>query len=286
MASTLLISTAELAAVLGDPHLRIIDCRSDLTNLAAGELAYTAGHIPGARHVHLDRELSDLSLKSVHGRHPLPSAEQLARVWARLDIDQHSRVVAYDQDQGMYAARLWWMLRETGHTQVQILDGGYAKWQTDGQAIETTTNAGATELPREGAGQLRAAAIVPVAQLQQALADETILLLDARGAPRFRGEVEPIDPVAGHVPGASNRPYPSNLDADGRFKPADVLRAEFAALLVGRSPASVVHMCGSGVTACHNLFAMELAGLTGSRLYADSWSGWITDPARPIARGP
>lgn len=286
MVSTPLISCAELSAALGEPGLRVIDCRFDLGNPDAGTLAYAECRIPGARYAHLDRDLSDLSLKSTHGRHPLPSSMALSASMSRLGVERGTQVVAYDQDSGMYAARLWWLLRECGHAQVRVLDGGYARWLKLGLTLEqgTPPNYPSKGLPE--ALDLRAGALVGADQLLPALHSNAMLLLDARGAARFRGEVEPIDPVAGHVPGARNRPFTENLAPDGCFKAPEQLRAEFEALLVGQSPASVVHMCGSGVTACHNRLAMDVAGLNGSRLYADSWSGWITDPGRPIATGP
>lgn len=278
-----LISTTELHALLGRPELRVIDCRFDLGNPAWGEAEFQAGRIPGARYAHLDRDLSDLSQKGSRGRHPLPQMSAFSASLSRLGIDKHARVVVYDQNQGMYAARLWWLLGACGHPAVQVLDGGYARWQAEGLPIDT--GAASTQPPTRLPESLwlQPNEVVEVDRLQHDLAAHSIALLDARAAARFRGEVEPIDPVAGHVPGAVNRPYTLNLDASGRFKPAAQLREEYAALLVGRTPASVVHMCGSGVTACHNRLAMDVAGLYGSRLYADSWSGWITDRSRPIA---
>ena len=283
MGSAPLISTSELAAQLADPQLRVIDCRFDLTQPGWGEAEYQAGRIPGARYAHLDRDLSDLSQKATRGRHPLPTLTAFSASLSRLGINRQTRVVVYDQHQGMYAARLWWLLSACGHPAVQVLDGGYAAWLAAGLPVDSTPASvqAPTRLPE--ALVLQPGEVVEVDALCSALAAHNILLLDARAAPRFRGEVEPIDPVAGHVPGAYNRPFTLNLDAHGRFKPAAVLRAEFDALLVGRTPSSVVHMCGSGVSACHNRLAMDVAGLYGSRIYADSWSGWITDPARPIA---
>lgn len=283
MGSAPLISTSELAAQLADPQLRVIDCRFDLAQPGWGEAEYQAGRIPGARYAHLDRDLSDLSQKATRGRHPLPTLTAFSASLSRLGINRQTRVVVYDQHQGMYAARLWWLLSACGHPAVQVLDGGYAAWLAAGLPLDSTPASvqAPTRLPE--ALVLQPGEVVEVDALCSALAAHNILLLDARAAPRFRGEVEPIDAVAGHVPGAHNRPFTVNLDAHGRFKPAAVLRAEFDALLVGRTPSSVVHMCGSGVTACHNRLAMDVAGLYGSRIYADSWSGWITDPARPIA---
>jgi len=279
-----LIASSELAATLGDPSLVIVDCRFELGNACSGEQAFASARIPGARYVHLERDLSDMAEYAVHGRHPLPSSAQVAGVFARLGIDARSSVVGYDADTGAYAARLWWLLRASGHSAVRVLDGGFAAWRAAGMPIESGVPraiAATAKRPLE----LHAGHWLEVDALQRALTDASVSLIDARGAPRFRGEVEPIDAVAGHIPGAINRPFLENLDANGRFKPASVLRAEFDSLLVGRLPASVVHMCGSGVTACHNQLAMVRAGLEGSRLYADSWSGWITDRSRPVASG-
>lgn len=278
-----LISTAELHPLLRLPELRVIDCRFDLGNPAWGEGEFQASRIPGARYAHLNRDLSDLSQQAIHGRHPLPQMSAFSASLSRLGIDKHARVVVYDQNQGMYAARLWWLLSACGHPAVQVLDGGYAAWQAAGlpQDSGPVGPQSPTRLPESL--RLQSNEVVEVDQLQRDLARHSVTLLDARAAARFRGEVEPIDPVAGHVPGAINRPFTLNLDAEGRFKPPAELREEYAALLVGRTPASVVHMCGSGVTACHNRLAMDVAGLYGSRIYADSWSGWITDRSRPIA---
>lgn len=286
MASTPLISTADLATRLADRQLRIVDCRFELSDAEAGARAYALSRIPHARHADLNRDLSDLSQSATHGRHPLPDLTRLAASLARLDLTRDAHVVAYDQDSGVYAARLWWLLRSLGFTHVKVLNGGFAAWQAEGLPVETEAppRQPASRLPANL--QLPATAWLDADAVQRGLANRAIVLIDARGAQRFRGEVEPIDPVAGHVPGAINRPYTDNLGPDGRFKEPGQLRAEFARLLNGHSPGEVVHMCGSGVTACHNRLAMDHAGLRGSRLYPDSWSGWITDPARPVAVGP
>lgn len=285
MASTPLISTAELAAPPADALLRIVDCRFDLSDPDAGVRAYQMSRIPGARYADLNRDLSDLRLSATHGRHPLPDLTRLAASLARLDLTRDAHVVAYDQDSGAYAARLWWLLRCLGFAHVKVLDGGYVAWQAEDRGIETGPPP--QHPPSRIPAHLRfsATAALDATALQRGLQNGSVLLLDARGAARFRGEVEPIDPVAGHVPGAINRPYAENLRGDGRFKDPAQLRREFGALLDGRTPAQVVHMCGSGVTACHNRLAMEHAGLRGSRLYPDSWSGWITDRSRPVAVG-
>ena len=285
MASTPLISTADLATRLADRNLRIIDCRFDLGDPDAGCRAYLQSRLPHARYADLNRDLSDLSQAAEHGRHPLPSMTSLAASFARLDITRHAPVVAYDQDSGAYAARLWWLLRSVGHTQVKVLDGGFAAWQRAGLPLETGTP------PRYPPSRLPERLVLAPGTwlsadaLANGLADGTLALLDARGAPRFRGEVEPIDPVAGHVPGALNRPFMDNLAPDGCFKDPAQLHREYTQLLRGLPVTKVVHMCGSGVTACHNRLAMDVAGLRGSRLYPDSWSGWITDPTRPVAVG-
>lgn len=285
MASTPLISAAELASRLSDRNLRIIDCRFELADAEAGRRLYAQSRVPHARHADLNRDLSDLTQVQRHGRHPLPGLTALAASLGRLDITRHTPVVAYDQDAGAYAARLWWLLRATGHMQVQVLDGGFAAWQRAGLPLETGAppQHPPSRLPEHL--QFLPGAWLSTDQLRSGLADNSVRLLDARAAPRFAGEVEPIDAVAGHVPGALNRPFLDNLGSDGCFKDPAQLRAEFSRLLDGRAASGVVHMCGSGVTACHNLLAMELAGLPGSRLYADSWSGWITDPSRPVAVG-
>jgi len=278
-----LISVDELSQVLGDAQLRIVDCRFELTKPAAGEAAWRSERITGARYAHLEHDLSDMRECAQHGRHPLPDPTQFNAVLARLGITPATRVIAYDQDQGAYAARLWWLLRASGHPHVQVLDGGFAAWKAKGQATDNGEPALFPPAPSVARTQIDRDAWLSADEVAQALASSSIKLIDARGAPRFRGEVEPMDRVAGHVPAAINRPFTENLGADGRFHPPAVLREAFLRLLVGRSAGSVVHMCGSGVTACHNLLAMEVAGLTGSRLYSDSWSGWITDPSRPIA---
>lgn len=285
MASTPLISTADLATRLAERNLRIIDCRFELADPEAGRRAYVQSRLPHARYADLNRDLSDLAQCAEHGRHPLPSMTSLAASLARLDITRHTSVVAYDQDSGAYAARLWWLLRSVGHTQVKVLNGGFAAWQRAGLPLETGTPAAfpPSRLPERLV--LAPGAWLTAEALGKGLADNSLSLVDARGAARFRGEVEPIDPVAGHVPGALNRPFTDNLGSDGCFKEPAQLRQEFTQLLRGRAPTHVVHMCGSGVTACHNRLAMDVAGMRGSRLYPDSWSGWITDPERPVAVG-
>lgn len=277
---TTLVSIDALAARPHDPDLRIFDCRFALADPAAGEAAWRTAHIPGARYAHLDRDLSGPHAPGA-GRHPWPSAEAFAAWLGREGITPVTQVVAYDAGDGAFAARLWWLLRSVGHRAVAVLDGGFAAWTAAGLPTDADTPEVVVAPPYPGtfaSGRLLDA----ITTAQRVAAGD--LLIDARGAERFRGEVEPIDRVAGHVPGARNRPYPANL-RDGRFKPAAELAAEFAALLEGRAPSSVVAMCGSGVTACHHLLAMAHAGLDGAALFTGSWSGWIEDPARPVATG-
>lgn len=279
---TALITAAQLQALMaaGQPLL-IVDASFDLADTGAGEKAYAAGHLPGARYAHLDRDLSGAKTGR-NGRHPLPTREAFAATAAGLGLRPGTQVVAYDGQGGMYAARLWWMLRWIGHGAAAVLDGGTAAWTAAGgaltQALPATPGAaGAYPLGDSLAPSLDGDALL--ARLGR------VRLIDARAGERFRGEVEPLDRLAGHIPGASNRFFKDNLQADGRFKPAAELREAFAVLLGARAPAEVVHQCGSGVTACHNLLAMEAAGLSGSVLYPGSWSEWSSDPSRPVARG-
>lgn len=281
MLKTTLIDAADLAALPPDQVL-IVDCRFALGDPAQGERDYLDGHIPGAFYASLDRDLSDLSRQAEGlGRHPLPLEPAFNALLSRWGWRGGMQVVSYDTAGGaLAAARLWWLLRLVG-IQAAVLDGGYAAWLAAGLPAES------------GAATSRAAGKISLHYDEsQLLLDHTAVadgasgqLLDARAPPRYRGEVEPLDRVGGHVPGALNRPFADNLGSDGRFKPAAQLREEFTAVLAGAEPAQVVHMCGSGVTACHNLLAMEYAGLRGSRLYAPSWSGWISDPTRPVALG-
>jgi len=277
---TTLISAAELAA-LPPSEVLIVDCRYVMADAAQGERDYRAGHIPGAVFASLDRDLSDLSRQSEGlGRHPLPPESSFTDVLGRWGWLPGLQVVAYDTANGaMAAARLWWLLRLAGERAVAVLDGGLAAWQAAGLPLETGT---VERTPTQ---------VVVHYEPSQVILDHDVVIeprqvvLDARAAPRYRGDVEPLDRVGGHIPGALNRPFADNLAADGRFKDADDLRREFLAVLGDHVPSQVVHSCGSGVTACHNLLAMEHAGLAGSRLYAPSWSGWISDPTRPVAKG-
>jgi len=276
-----LITAQDLSGLCAHTPVLVVDCRHDLMDKQKGHRAYAQSHLPNAVFADVERDLSDLTKQGL-GRHPLPDAEAFAATLARWGYGAQQQIVAYDDGSGAYAARLWWMLRLIGHRDVAVLDGGFAAWTAADLPLTT-------EVPPEAASVMDLGwsfdNVVYAQELERLLLDNVeVLLLDARGAPRFRGEVEPIDPVAGHVPGAFNRPFTENLDASGRFKHADELREEFSALLGNREPRHVVHMCGSGVTACHNLLAMEHAGLPGSRVFAPSWSGWIADPARPVAR--
>jgi thiosulfate/3-mercaptopyruvate sulfurtransferase len=275
-----LITAEALATHAGNPSWRLFDCRHDLTAPDAGSQAYRAGHIPGAQFLHLDRDLS--GTKTGHnGRHPLPDPSALAARLAQCGVSNHTQVVAYDDSGGMFAARLWWLLRWLGHDKVAVLDGGLASWR--GAGLELTT-----ELPRITPSVLHQrvrADTVDAAYVMSHLHQPSMLLIDARSPDRYRGENETLDPVAGHIPGAINRFFKDNLTSAACFKPAAQLRAEFDQLLRGRAVATVVAQCGSGVTACHNLLALEIAGLCGARLYPGSWSEWCSDPRRPVTAG-
>ena len=277
-----LIDAHDLAAAMRERDVLVVDCRFDLTDPCGAESAYAKAHIPGAVYADLNRDLSDLS-KAGRGRHPLPDAAAFSAVLGRWGWTPGTPVVAYDEANGaLAAARLWWMLRLIGERDVAVLDGGLAAWKAAGLPLGAEA---ARPIPTKVTVEFDPSQVVYSEAMRQMLHSPQVVLVDARAAPRFRGEIEPLDAVAGHVPGARNRPFSDNLAADGRFKPVSTLRAEFDALLSARGSADVVHMCGSGVTACHNLLAMEHAGLTGSRIYAPSWSGWIADPERPIAEG-
>ena len=279
---TTIVSAGELAAVLGQPGLALVDCRHDLADPGAGEAAWRSGHLPRAGHAHLDRDLSDHRKPPSQGRHPLPDAADFNRTLARLGIRPGVQVVAYDAADGsMAAARFWCLLRSMGHRRVAVLDGGVAAWRALGLPMDTTPPQTA---PGHYDGSFDASHFATAQDVEARLAEASGWLLDARAPARFRGEAEPLDPVAGHIPGALNRPLSANLQ-DGRMKSPALLRSGFRTLIGDRAPADVVMSCGSGVTACHNLLAMAHAGLEGARLYGGSWSGWVSDPARPVARG-
>ncbi|MGI8561732.1 MAG: sulfurtransferase [Luteimonas sp.] len=276
---TTLVQAEALAQALAGDTVVVLDCRHTLGEPEAGESAYLAGHIPGALHAHLDHDLSGPHRPDA-GRHPWPDAESFTTRLEQWGITPGHQVVAYDAGDGAFAARLWCLLRALGHARVAVLDGGWARWQALGLPVETTTR---TPVPVRYEAAFDASRLLDADAVAAHVAGNG-LLVDARAGERYRGEVEPIDQKAGHVPGAINRPYADNLDA-GRLKSAEVLAAEFRDLLAGRAPDQLVAMCGSGVTACHHLLAMEHAGLSGAKLFTGSWSGWIEDPARPIAAG-
>jgi thiosulfate/3-mercaptopyruvate sulfurtransferase len=299
---TTLIEPAELAAPLSRSasaaaDWTILDCRFDLARPDWGASSYAAGHVPNALYAHLDHDLSG-PVTPATGRHPLPSVERLAETFGRWGIDETVQVVVYDQGNGAFAARLWWLLRWAGHPKVAVLNGGFAAWQQAGLPTDTAPGVRRPRVFTPHAGAVNA--VVSTAELERLLAAGALengasMLVDARGADRFAGENETIDPVAGHIPGARNHPFLRNVDARGRFLPAEELRERWRATLgeqALREPASggaaagrAIAMCGSGVTACHNLLALEVAGLPGARLYAGSWSEWIRDAGRPVARG-
>ena len=280
MAFTTLITADQLRAAGSGPV--IIDTSFDLADTNAGEASWREGHVPGSLYLHLDRDLCGTKTGR-NGRHPLPERAVFAATLGRCGITPRTQVVALDRQGGMYAARLWWMLRWMGHAEVAVLDGGVAAWTAAGGAL-TTAPATAVIATANYPERASLARIVTAEALHAQLGRAP--LLDARAGERFRGEVEPLDNAAGHIPGALNRFFKDNLDpATGRFKTPAQLRAEFAPLLGTQGAASAVHQCGSGVTACHNLLAMEHAGLAGSALYPGSWSEWSADPSRPVAQG-
>ena len=284
---TTLISIDQLQALLrSGPQPLVFDCSFDLTDPSAGERQYQQAHIPGALYAHLDRDLSDKSDatdKASGGRHPLPARHKVAAWLRRMGLNPGQQVVVVDRQGANYCGRLWWMLKWCGHEAVAVLDGGLPAWQ----AAQGEVASGPSPTP-SGHGQFQLGEplmrLVDTHTLWQGLGHAAQTVVDARATPRFRGEVEPLDPVAGHVPGALNRPFSLNIGADGRFKPAEQLRAEFDALLAGHDPAGVVHHCGSGVSAIPNVLAMEIAGLGRSALYAGSWSEWCNTPGMPVAR--
>lgn len=295
MAHTTLIDAAGLKALQasGTRHL-VFDCSFDLMNPAAGEEMYRNAHIPGAIYAHLEHALSDMGTPDANGkpqphpdaasrgRHPLPSRQKFAMWLSSVGFANDMQAVVYDRNNATYCGRLWWMLKWAGHDAVAVLDGGLQAWQAAGGEVTNREEPSHFQANFELRDPL-----VRLATTQDVVAGlgSRQTVVDARAAPRYRGEVEPLDPVAGHIPGALNRPFTENLAADGRFKPAAQLRAEFEQLLAGRDPATVVHHCGSGVTAVPNVLAMQVAGLGTPALYAGSWSEWCSDPARPVEKG-
>jgi len=270
-----LVSTDELAA---HPEWRVFDCRHDLAKPELGEQQYREGHVPGALFAHLDRDLSGPKSGN-NGRHPLPEPKAFVSWLGKQGLQVTDQVVCYDGGPGSSASRLWWMLRWVGHEAVAVLDGGLAKWQREGRPLTTDV---AQVVPVAYPGRAKTSMVAYLSLVEKRFRKSA--LLDARAPARYRGEQEPIDPVAGRIPGAKNRYNHDNLRADGTFKPADELKREFLAVLGDRAPVDVINYCGSGVAACHNALAMEIAGLTGSRVYPGSWSEWSRDPTRPISR--
>ncbi|WP_294391122.1 sulfurtransferase [uncultured Sphingomonas sp.] len=277
---TTLIDVSGLEALLRDGRVTLFDCRFDLADSTAGCALYAAGHIADAHYLNLDDDLSARPTGS-NGRHPLPDRDALARTLRACGLNKGQQVVAYDASGGIYAARLWWLLRWLGHDAVAVLDGGLQAWEAAGLPL-----ASLCPDPTHGDFQASQAAAMPTATAADILREgERLSVVDARAPHRFRGEPDPLDPVAGHIPGARNRFFRDNLREDGHFKAASTLASEWRALAGSDEPHTIVHQCGSGVTAAHNLLAMELAGLRGARLYPGSWSEWISDPSRPVERG-
>lgn len=280
MTYTTLVSAETLANHLDKSDWVVFDCRFSLADCKTGEKSYRLEHIPGARYAHLNTDLSS-PVKSYTGRHPLPDFTLLTRKLGAWGVNNRSQIVVYDDAGGPFAGRMWWLLRCMGHDRVAVLDGGIRRWQTLGLPLTT-------HLPRIAPGQFRSyldnRTWLSAEQIENSLAKREITLIDARTPERFQGLQEPIDPVAGHVPKALNRPFQLNLDANGMFLAPGTLKSQFQQLISPNKPEQAVHMCGSGVTACHNLLAMEIAGLSGSRLYAGSWSEWIVNKNRPVAK--
>lgn len=274
-----LISVDQLAEHIGIPGWVVFDCRFSLADTEAGGKAYRQGHIPCARYVHLDRDLSS-GITDLTGRHPLPDFNSLCKKLGDWGVSNASQIVVYDDAGGAFAGRLWWLLHCLGHDRVAVLDGGIQQWRKGAYPI---TSALPSMQPALFRPYLNDSNWLGAEQVQNGVAQKSIKLIDARTPERFSGHQEPIDPVAGHVPGALNRPFQYNLQTDGCFKSAQELRDEWSALIGATQAEKVVHMCGSGVTACHNLLAMDIAGFAGSKLYAGSWSGWIRNKNRPVA---
>ncbi len=279
MSYSTIVPCEVLAAHLSDPDWRVFDCRHQLSDVDYGEKVYAEGHVPGAFFLHLDHDLS-CPMTGLNGRHPLPDTALLARKLGAAGVSRKTQVVVYDDAGGMVAGRLWWLLRWLGHDRVALLDGGINQWVKEGRPLSA-------EQPESAPADFETAKRDWVVSTEEVLANiekNEFCVVDARAPDRFRGENETLDPVGGHIPGARNRFFRDNLDADGLFRPAAELRREFMGLFAGVEPAQMVMQCGSGVSACHNLLAMEIAGLHGARLYAGSWSAWCSDPARPVAR--
>jgi thiosulfate/3-mercaptopyruvate sulfurtransferase len=281
LAFTTLVGTGELARHLTDARWVVVDCRFQLADESWGQHEYLAAHIPGAVYAHLNKDLS-APLTGTNGRHPLPDPQSLVQTFIRLGIGSGMQVVVYDQDSGMFASRLWWMLRWMGHEAVALLDGGFRKWLAEGRPVDSGNNAREAQ---RFTGSPRPEMTLEARDVAAALGHRGTTLLDARAPERYRGDIEPIDRLPGHIPGAVNYHFQQNVDDQGVFRSPDDLRRQLGAA-IGDTPApGVVHYCGSGVTACHNLLAMEVAGLPGAKLYAGSWSEWSSDPSRPVERG-
>lgn len=280
MAFKTLISTGVLAMHLDDP-IAIVDCRFKLDDVGWGEREYAAAHIPGATYAHLDRDLSGAKT-GTNGRHPLPDPEALRHTFGRFGITSGVQVVAYDQHNGMYASRLWWLLRWLGHDAVAVLDGGFSKWKAEGRPVTSGTE---TRASRTFSGLPRRDMAIDANAVATVIGQPDWRLVDARAPERYRGDVEPLDNVAGHIPGAANHFFQSNLDPNGTFRSPEDLRARWHGA-IGDTPSDhIVSYCGSGVTACHNLLALEHAGIEGAKLYPGSWSEWSADPRRPVEKG-
>jgi len=279
MTYTTLVSTDILNQQLNNPNWIIIDCRFSLADTEAGAKAYRYGHIPNARYAHLDKDLSS-QITDFTGRHPLPNFSLLAKKLGAWGVTNNSQIIAYDDAGGAFAGRLWWLLRCMGHDKVAVLNGGIKQWQKQGLSVTTALP---VIKPTTFRAYLDDSAWLNAVQVENSTARKTICLIDARTPERYRGEQEPIDPVAGHIPSALNRAFQLNLDSNGLFLAPEQLRKQFKQLIGTTIPEQVVHYCGSGVTACHNLLAMEYAGLTGSKIYTGSWSEWIRNKNRTVA---
>lgn len=281
MRFTTIVSTEQLAQHLDDPSWIVFDCRFTLSNTEAGRLAYQQSHIPGARYVHLDEDMSS-AVTPASGRHPLPEVVVFADKLSRWGVDSSKQVVVYDDSFGSMAVKMWWLLRWLGHDNVALLNGNWQTWMKQKLPVST-------ELPKITPAKFEPHVhdelLVDTEEVDFARQERCSVLIDARPEQRFAGEREPLDKIAGHIPGAINWVYEENLDFDGTYLPAEELKEAYLNLMHGLKPSQVIHTCGSGVTACHNMLAMEIAGLHGSKLYAGSWSEWITDPSRPVAKG-
>ena len=281
MRFTTLVSTEQLAQLLNDPDWIVFDCRITLTNSAAGRTAYQQGHIPGTRYVNLDEDMSS-AVTPTSGRHPLPEMQVFADKLSSWGVDKRKQVVVYDDSFGSMAVKMWWLLRWLGHDNVALLNGNWQMWNKHKLPVTTELP---KIIPAHFEPHVRNELLVDTEEVDFARRERCSVLIDARPEQRFAGEREPLDKVAGHIPGSVNWVYEENLDFDGTYLPADELKEAYLNLMNGLKPEQVIHTCGSGVTACHNMLAMEIAGLHGSKLYAGSWSEWITDPKRPVATG-